>query len=70
MEERCGFDALVKESEGKLNFSPMRVCPVVGRGDQKGEGDFFLLEEGRDDRAGKEGDDEESWRYSCLARFC
>ena len=41
VEERCGFDALMKESEGKLNFSPLRVCLAVGKGDQKGTGDFF-----------------------------
>ena len=33
-------------------------------------GEFFLLEKGRDDRAKKEGDDKESWRYSFLARLC
>ncbi|RVX20354.1 hypothetical protein CK203_004472 [Vitis vinifera] len=54
--ERC------QESGEKLNISPLRVCPMEEKIDQKGAGDFFLLEEGRDDRAEKEGDDEESWR--------
>ena len=69
VEESCGFNVLMKESGEKLNISPLRVCPMEEKIDQKGAGDFFLLEEGRDDRAEKEGDDEESWRYSCLARF-
>ena len=70
MEESCYFDALMKKSGGQLNISPLRVCATERKIDQKGTGDFFLLEEGRDDRAGKKGDDEESWRYSCLAIFC
>ena len=70
VEERCGIDAVVKESEGKLNFTPLRVCLTEEMGNQMGAGVSFMLEEGRDDRAKKERDDEESWRYSCLARFC
>ena len=46
------------------------MCPAEERDDQMGEDIYFLLEEGRDDRAKKEDDDEESWRYSFLARFC
>ena len=70
VEERCGIDAVVKESEGKLNFTPLRVCLTEEMGNRMGAGVSFMLEEGRDDRAKKERDDEESWRYSCLARFC
>ena len=70
MEERCEIDTVVKESEGRLNFTPLRVCSVEERDDQMGVGISFLVEEGRDDRAEKEDDDEDSWRYSCLARFC
>lgn len=33
VEERCGFDVLVKESERKLNISPLRVCPTEEMGD-------------------------------------
>ena len=33
VEEMCGFDTLMKESERKLNFSPLRVCIGVGKGD-------------------------------------
>ncbi|RVW39569.1 Citrate synthase, glyoxysomal [Vitis vinifera] len=53
VEESCVFDAFVKESGGKLNISPLRVCLMEGRIDQKGVGDFFLLEVGRDERVGK-----------------
>ena len=60
MEESCGFDALMKKSGGKSNISPLRVCPTERKINQKGTGDFFLLEEGRDDRVGKKGDDKES----------
>ena len=35
-----------------------------------GVGVSFMLEEGRGEGVEKEGEDEESWRYSCLARFC
>ena len=70
MEQRCGIDAVVKESEGKLNFTPLRVCSVEERDDKMGEGISFLLEEGKDDKVEKEDDDEESWRYNYLARFC
>ena len=69
IKESRGFDALLKESEGKLTLSPLRVCPVEGRVGYKVVGDSFLLEEGRDERVEKEGEDEEVWRYSCLARF-
>ena len=70
VEESRGFDAFLKESRGKLNVSPLRVYSAEGRGGQMGVGDSVLLEEGRDERVEKEGEDEESWRYSCLARFC
>ena len=60
VEESRGFDAFLKESRGKLNVSPVRVYPVEGRGGQKGVGDSILLEEGRDERVEKEGEDEES----------
>ena len=70
MEEKCDIDTVVKESVGRLNFTPLRVCPTEERDDQMGAGISFLVEEGRDDRAKKKDDDEESWRYSCLARFC
>ena len=69
IKESRGFDALLKESEGKLTLSPLRVCPVEGRVGYKVVGDSFLLEEERDERVEKEGEDEEVWRYSCLARF-
>ena len=70
LDERCGNDAVEEESEGKLNFTPLRVCPAEVRDDQMGVGVSFMLEEGRGEGVEKEGDDEESWRYSCLARFC
>nr|CAN78335.1 hypothetical protein VITISV_004143 [Vitis vinifera] len=64
MEERCDIDTVVKESEGRLNFTPLRVCPAEERDDQMGAGISFLVEEGRDDRAEKDDDDEESWRWA------
>ncbi|RVW39511.1 hypothetical protein CK203_085969 [Vitis vinifera] len=64
-----GIHGQIRESEGKLTLSPLRVCPVEGRVGYKVVGDSFLLEEGRDERVEKEGEDEEVWRYSCLARF-
>ena len=70
LDERCGNDAVEEESEGKLNFTPLRVCPAEVRDDQMGVGVSFMLEEGRGEGVEKEGEDEESWRYSCLARFC
>ncbi|WJZ95377.1 hypothetical protein VitviT2T_014152 [Vitis vinifera] len=69
MDERCGNDAVKEESEGKLNFTPLRVCPAEVRDDQMGVRVSFMLEEGRGEGVEKE-EDEESWRYSCLARFC
>ena len=30
----------------------------------------FSLKEGREERGEKEGEDVESWRYNCLAKFC
>ena len=70
MEERCDIGTMVKESEGRLNFTSLRVCLAEEMDDQMGVSISFLVEEGRDDRAEKEDDDKESWRYSCLARFC
>ena len=70
LDERCGNDAVEEESEGKLNFTPLRVCPAEVRDDQMGVGVSFMLEEGRGEGVEKEGEDEESWRYSCLVRFC
>ncbi|RVW81929.1 hypothetical protein CK203_033220 [Vitis vinifera] len=52
-----------REAGRRVSIADMWLLEEDARkGDQKGEGDFFLLEEGRDDKAGKEGDDEESWR--------
>ena len=70
MEERCDIGTMVKESEGRLNFTSLRVCLAEEMDNQMGVSISFLVEEGRDDRAEKEDDDKESWRYSCLARFC
>ena len=70
MKERSDIGSMVKESEGRLSFTPLRVYPAKERDGQMGAGISFLEEEGRDDRAEKEDDDEKSWRYSCLARFC
>ena len=70
MEERCDIGTMVKESEGRLNFTSLRVCLAEEMDNQMGVSISFLVEEGRDDRAEKEDDDNESWRYSCLARFC
>ena len=60
MEERSDIGSVVKESEGRLNFTPLRVCPAEERDDQMGAGISFLGEEGRDGKAEKEDDDEES----------
>ena len=70
LEERYGIDVVVKESVGELNFTPLRVCPTEEMDDLMGAGISFLLEEGRDDRAEKDDNDNESWRYNCLPRFC
>ena len=70
LEERCGIDAMVKESEEKLKFTPLRVCLAKEMDDMMRAGISFLLEKGRDNKAEKDDDDDKSWRYSCLARFC
>ncbi|KAL6341835.1 hypothetical protein AAG906_038079 [Vitis piasezkii] len=55
------FGGRCQKSGGKSNISPLRVCSTERKIDQKGTSDFFLLEEGRDDRARKKRDDKESW---------
>ena len=46
MEERCDIGTVVKESEGRLNFTPLRVCSVEERDDQMGVGIFFWWKRG------------------------
>ena len=60
MEERSDIGSVVKESEGRLSFTPLRVYPAEERDGQMGAGISFLEEEGRDGKAEKEDDDEES----------
>ena len=60
MKERSDIGSMVKESEGRLSFTPLRVYPAKERDGQMGAGISFLGEEGRDGKAEKEDDDEES----------
>ena len=46
VDESCGFDALVKESGGKLNISPLRVCPRGRKGRSGGNGRFLSVGRG------------------------
>ena len=70
VEESCGVDAFLKENEGELNVSPLSVCSAEERLGEKVTGGSFPLKEGKDERVEKEGEDVESWRYSCLTKFC
>ena len=42
VEERCGIDAVVKESEEKLNFTPLRVSGGRKRRSDGSEYFFFV----------------------------
>ena len=60
----------MKETEGELTVSPLNVCLAEERLGEKVVGGSFPLKEGRDERVEKKGEDVESWRYSCLVKFC
>ena len=70
VEKSRGMDAFLKENEGELTVSPLRVCTAEERLDEKVVGESFLLKERRDERVEKVEEDEELWRYGCLAKFC
>ena len=70
MEKSCGLEAFLKEIKGELNVNPLSVCPAEERLGEKSASGSFLFKEGRVERGEKEGEDVESWRYSCLAKFC
>ncbi|RVX18219.1 hypothetical protein CK203_006709 [Vitis vinifera] len=70
--ESCSIaDAcLLEEVSRELNVNPLSVCPAEERLGEKSASGSFLFKEGRVERGEKEGEDVESWRYSCLAKFC
>ena len=70
MEKSCGLEAFLKEIKGELNVNPLSVCPAEERLGEKSASGSFPFKEGRVERGEKEGEDVESWRYSCLAKFC
>ena len=70
MEERCGHKVILKETEEGLSINPLRVCSAEEKLGEKSTSGFFPLKEGRKERGEKEEKDMESWKYSCLAKFC
>ncbi|RVW41219.1 hypothetical protein CK203_114970 [Vitis vinifera] len=55
VEKSRGMDAFLKENEGELTVSPLRVCTAEERLDEKVVGESFLLKERRDERVEKSG---------------
>ena len=70
VEEGHDVVVILKENERELYVSPLRVLLAEGWDFEKGVGGSFPIREGRDGRVEEEGGDVESWRYSCLAKFC
>ena len=70
VEEGHDVVVILKENERELSVSPLRVLLAEGWDFEKGVGGSFPIREGRDGRVEEEGGDVESWRYSCLAKFC
>ena len=48
----------------------MSVCPTEEKLGKKSASGSFPLKEGRKERSEEEEKDMESWRYSCLAKYC
>ncbi|RVW99876.1 LINE-1 reverse transcriptase-like [Vitis vinifera] len=70
MEERCGHEVILKESEEGLSINPLSMRPAEERMREKSTSGFFPLKEGRKEWGEEEEKDMESWNYSCLAKFC
>ena len=70
MEGRCGHEVILKETEEGLSVNPLSVCPAKEKLGEKSASGSFPLKEGRKERGEEEEEDMESWRYSCLAKFC
>ena len=70
MEERCGHEGILKETEEGLSINPLSMRPAEERMGEKSTSGFFPLKEGRKEWGEEEEKDMESWNYSCLAKFC
>ena len=70
MEERCGHEVILKETEEGLSINPLSVRLAEEKLGDKSTSGFFPLKEGRKERGEEEEEDMESWKYSCLAKFC
>ncbi|WKA00682.1 hypothetical protein VitviT2T_019018 [Vitis vinifera] len=68
MEERCGHEVILKETEEGLSINPLSMRSAEERMGEKSMSGFFPLKEGRKEWG--EEKDMESWNYSCLAKFC
>ena len=64
-----GHDAVVnlKENERELSVNPLKVLLAEEKDFEKGNGGSSPIRNGMTE---EEGGDVESWRYSCLAKFC
>ncbi|RVW42423.1 Transposon TX1 uncharacterized 149 kDa protein [Vitis vinifera] len=70
MEERCGHEVILKETEEGLSINPLSMRPAEERMGEKSTSGFFPLKEGRKEWGEEEENDMESWNYSYLAKFC
>ena len=70
MEERCGHEVILKETEEGLSINPLSVRLAEEKLGDKSTSGFFPLKEGRKERGEEEEEDMELWKYSCLAKFC
>ncbi|RVW40789.1 hypothetical protein CK203_080684 [Vitis vinifera] len=70
MEERCGHEVILKETEEGLSINPLSMRLAEERMGEKSTSGLFPLKEGRKEWGEEEENDMESWNYSCLAKFC
>ena len=69
MEERCGHEVILKETEEGLSINPLSMRLAEERMGEKSTSGLFPLKEGRKEWGEEEDKDMESWNYSCLAKF-
>ena len=70
MEERCGHEVILKETEEGLSINPLSMRLAEERMGEKSMSGLFPLKDGRKEWGEEDEKDMESWNYSCLAKFC
>ncbi|RVX09329.1 hypothetical protein CK203_015355 [Vitis vinifera] len=69
MEERCGHEVILKETEEGLSINPLSMRLAEERMGEKSTSGLFPLKDGRKEWGEEDEKDMESWNYSCLQSF-